>query len=132
VAAHWARGGVDLFDGVVGRLLLIAGDPTAPCLAGHLLEVTARTGQLSYDAENMRRHAHTAADAGQRHEELVLARDLARRQGFTLLELRAALDDFELCGQPARAALVDVVGRMPAEGGAPELARAQELLAEQA
>ena len=52
--------------------------------------------------------------------------------GFTLSELRAALDDFELRGQPARAALVDVVGRMPAEGGAPELARAQELLAERA
>ena len=131
----WRRIGLEvyrpLFDGVIARLLLIAGDPDrARAWLDTSLEVTARTGQLSYDAENMRRHAHTAADAGQRHEELVLARDLARRQGFTLLELRAALDDFELCGQPARAALVDVVGRMPAEGGAPELARAQELLAE--
>jgi hypothetical protein len=48
------------------------------------------------------------------------------------LELRGALDDFELRGQSARDALVDVVRRMPAEGGAPELARAQELLAERA
>jgi hypothetical protein len=53
---------------------------------------------------------------------------LPRRQGFTWLELRAALDDFELRGEPAREALVDVVGRMPAGGDAPELARAQELL----
>jgi hypothetical protein len=49
-----------------------------------------------------------------------------------LWELRAALDDFELRGQSARDALVDVVRRMPAAGGARELARAQELLAEQA
>jgi hypothetical protein len=76
----------------------------------------------------MRIRAHTAADAHQRHEELAAARELARRQGFTWLELRAALDDFELRGEPAREALVDVVGRMPAGGDAPELARAQELL----
>ena len=133
----WRRIGLEvgrhLFDGVVGRLLLIAGDPdSARAWLDTSLEVTARIGQLLYDAEIMRLRAHTATDAGQRHEELVVARDLARRQGFTLLELRAALDDFELHGQPARAALVDVVGRMPAEGGAPELARAQELLAERA
>lgn len=131
----WRRIGLEvnrpLFDGVVARLLLIAGDPDrARAWLDTSLEVTARTGQLSYDAEIMRLRAHTAADEVERHEELVAARDLARRQGFTLLELRAALDDFELRGQSARAALVDVVGRMPAEGGAPELARAQELLAE--
>ena len=133
----WRRIGLEvyrpLFDGVVGRLLLIAGDPDrARAWLDTSLEVTAGTGQLSYDAEIMRLRAHTATDADQRQEELVAARDLARRQGFTLLELRAALDDFELRGQSARDALVDVVGRMPAEGGAPELARAQELLAERA
>ncbi len=131
----WRRIGLEvnrpLFDGVVARLLLIAGDPNSACAwLDTSLEVTARIGQLSYDAEIMRLHAHTATDADQRQEELVAARDLARRQGFTLLELRAALDDFELRGKSARAALVDVVGRMPAERGAPELARAQELLAE--
>ena len=80
----------------------------------------------------MRLRAHTATDDTQRHEELAAARKLARSQDFTLLELRAALDDFELRGQPVRDALVDVVRRMPAEGAAPELARARELLAERA
>ena len=133
----WRRIGLEvnrpLFDVVVARLLLIAGDPdSARAWLDTSLEVTATIGQLSYDAEIMRLRAHTATDADQRQEELVAARDLARRQGFTLLELRAALDDFELRGQSARDALVDVVRRMPAEGGAPELARAQELLAERA
>jgi hypothetical protein len=112
---------------------MIAGDPdSARAWLDTSLEVTARIGQLSYDAEIMRLRAHTATDADQRQEELVAARELARRQGFTLLELRAALDDFDLRGQSARDALVDVARRMPAEGGAPELARAQELLAERA
>jgi hypothetical protein len=133
----WRRIGLEVgrpfFDGVVARLLLIADDPErARAWLDTSLEVTARIGQLSYDAEIMRLRAHTATDTDQRQEELVAARDLAGRQGFTLLELRAALDDFELSGKSARDALVDVVGRMPAEGGAPELARAQELLAERA
>lgn len=131
----WRRIGLEvfrpLFDGVVARLLLIAGDPDrARAWLDTSLEVTAGTGQLSYQAEILRSRAHTAADADQRHQELAAARDLARRQGFTLFELRAALDDFELCGQSARDVLVDVVCRMPAQGGAPELARAQQLLAE--
>jgi hypothetical protein len=45
-----------------------------------------------------------------------------------LFELRAALDDFELRGQPAREPLVDVIGRMPADSAWPELARAQAAL----
>ena len=83
----WRRIGLEvgrhLFDGVVGRLLLIAGDPdSARAWLDTSLEVTARIGQLLYDAEIMRLRAHTATDAGQRHEELVVARDLARRQGL--------------------------------------------------
>jgi hypothetical protein len=42
-----------------------------------------------------------------------------------LFELRAALDDFELRGQPAREPLVDVIGR---DSARPELARAQAAL----
>jgi hypothetical protein len=49
-------------------------------------------------------------------------------RGAPLYELRAALDDFDLRGQPARAALVDVVSRFPTDNGCPELARAEVAL----
>jgi hypothetical protein len=45
-----------------------------------------------------------------------------------LYELRAARDDFELRGQPARAALAEVVSRFPTDSGCPELARAEVAL----
>ena len=131
----WRRIGLEAFrpllDGLVGRLLLMVGDRDgARAWLDTSLEVSTGLGQYSSAAEVMRIRALAATDDAQRHEELVAARDLARRQGFTWTELRAALDDFELRGQPARDALADVVDRMPAEGGAPELARAQELLAQ--
>ncbi|HYB80040.1 MAG TPA: hypothetical protein VED43_00015 [Mycobacterium sp.] len=47
----------------------------------------------------------------------------------TLFELRAALDDFELCGQQAHAAVVDAVSRFPADSAFPSLARARAALA---
>jgi hypothetical protein len=56
------------------------------------------------------------------------AAELARRQGPALFELRATLDDFELRGQLARAALVAAVGRMPADGAMPEVASARAAL----
>ena len=54
--------------------------------------------------------------------------ELARRQGAALFELRATLDDFELRGQPARAALVAAVSRMPTNGAMPEVALARTAL----
>jgi len=131
----WRRIGLEvlrpLLDAVVARVLLAAGEPArARAWLDESLAVADGNGQKSYRAEIMRLRAHTATEATQRHEELVAALELARGQGFTLLELRAAIDDFELRGQPARTALVDVVGRMPDDGGAPELARARKLLAD--
>ena len=58
-----------------------------------------------YDAELLRLRAHTHTDPDARRADLGAALALARRQGATLFELRAALDDFELRGEPARAAL---------------------------
>lgn len=51
------------------------------------------------------------------------ARQLARRQGAPLFELRAAIHDFESRGQPARAALIDTVRLLPADNVLPELAQ---------
>jgi hypothetical protein len=64
---------------------------------------------------------HLHARAG----DIAAALELARRQGATLFELRAALDDFELRGEPARAALADAASRIPTDSALPELARAE-------
>jgi len=57
-----------------------------------------------------------------------VALELARRQGATFFELRAAVDDFDLRGEPARAALVDAASRIPTDSRPPELARARAAL----
>ena len=57
-----------------------------------------------------------------------LSGDLARRQGAPLFELRAALDDYDLRGAPARAALTDAASRIPANSPLPELVRARAIL----
>ena len=66
-----------------------------------------------YDAELLRLRAHTHTDPDARRADIAAALELARRQGATLFELRAALDDFELRGEPARAALADAASRIP-------------------
>ena len=57
-----------------------------------------------------------------------MALALARRQGATFFELRAAVDDFDLRGEPARAAVVDAAGRIPTDSRPPELTRARAAL----
>ena len=113
------------FDSVLGRLLIAAGQPDQ---ARHRLDTAlalARdTGMCFYDAELLRLRAHTHTDPDARAADIAAALDLARRQGATLFELRAALDDFDLRGQPARAALIDVADRIPTNNTWPELARA--------
>ena len=66
-----------------------------------------------YDAELLRLRAHTSTDLDARRADLETALELARRQGATLFELRAALHDFELRGQPVLGGLADVVSRFP-------------------
>ena len=89
------------------------------------LRLADDTGMHFYDAELLRLRAHTYTDPAARQADVSAALALARRQGATLFELRAALADFELRGQPTRAALVDVVSRIPTVSAFPELARAR-------
>ena len=120
---------ITFFDGVLGRLLIAAGQPEqARDRLDTALQLAHDTGMCFYDAELLRLRAHTHTDPDARRADIGAALELARRQGATLFELRAALDDFELRGQPARAALIDVVSRIPANNAWPELARAQPLL----
>jgi hypothetical protein len=100
-------------------------------LLGVLVAALAQdTGMCFDDAELLRLRAHTHTDPDARQADIAAALELARRQGVTLFELRAALDDYELLGQPARAALIDAASRIPANNAWPELARAQASLSE--
>jgi class 3 adenylate cyclase/tetratricopeptide (TPR) repeat protein len=106
-----------VFDAVLGRLLIAAGQPEAASeRLDTALALGRDTGMRFYDAELLRLRAHTHADPDTRRADIAAALALARRQGATLFELRAALDDFELRGQPARTALVDAAGRIPTRG----------------
>jgi hypothetical protein len=83
---------------------------------------------VALDAELLRLRAYTHTDPDARRADLGAALALAGRQGATLFELRAALDDFELRGESARAGLAEVVTRFPRDGAWPELARAHASL----
>jgi class 3 adenylate cyclase/tetratricopeptide (TPR) repeat protein len=117
------------YDGVLARLLIAAGQTE---LARDRLEaglkLAADTGMCFYDAELLRLRARTHSDPDAIGADLAAALDVARRQGPRLFELRAALDDFDHCGEPARAAIEDVVGKFPANSTAPELLRARAVL----
>jgi hypothetical protein len=57
-----------------------------------------------------------------------VALELVRRQGANFFELRAAVDDFDLRGEPARAILVAAAGRIPTDSRPAERARARAAL----
>jgi predicted ATPase len=120
------------YDCVLARLLTVAGQPEKACarINGEL-QFGRDTGQRFYEPELLRVRAHTLTDAEARAAGFRAARELARRQGAPLFELRAALDDFQLRGQPARQALVDAAGRLVSDSPLPELALAREILGEQ-
>jgi hypothetical protein len=93
------------------------------------LQLAEETGMHFYDAELLRLRAQTYTDPVARQAGIGTALELARSQGATLFELRAAIDDFEIRGDAARAAVVDAVGRMPVDSACPEYAQAQSILA---
>ncbi len=118
-------------DALIGQLLIAAGEHSqARDRLDAALDITAANGQKFYDAELLRLRAHTFNDPDARATGFGVALDLARRQDTPLFELRAALDDFELRGSPAREALRSAASRLVSEGGLPELARAREMLGE--
>jgi hypothetical protein len=110
-------------------MLIAAGQPEqARARLDQALELAADTGMRFYDAELLRLRAQTRTGTEARHADISTALELARRQGATLFALRAALDDFELRGQPARAAVAAALSRMPDESALPEVARARRAL----
>ena len=120
---------ITFYDAILGRLLIATGQPEQ---ARHRLntglQLAEDIGMCFYDAELLRLRAHAHTDPDARQAEIAAAFELAHHQGATLFELRAALDDFDLRGQPACAALADAAGRVPANSPLPELARARAIL----
>ena len=117
---------ITFYDGVLARLLIAPGQPEqARARLDTGLALADDTGMHFYDAELLRLRSHTHTNPNARQADLGAALELARRQGATLFELRAALDDYDLRGQPARAAVIDAASRIPATSAWPELARAR-------
>ena len=102
-------------------------------LRGHFVleakKVKAGPATKGFDDALLRARAHTQTDQAARAADLMTAMELARKQDMPLLELRAALDDFELRGEDARDVLAIVASRLPADSPVPEVMRAQALLA---
>ncbi|MEA2770667.1 MAG: hypothetical protein QOD93_3629, partial [Acetobacteraceae bacterium] len=93
------------YESVLARLLTAAGKPEAGRERVNLaLQMAQDTGVHFYEAELLRVRAHTYADPDAQHAGLRAAIELAQTQGAHVFELRAAADDFELLGEPARAA----------------------------
>lgn len=120
---------VHFFDTVIGRLLIADGQ--MDCARARLdsaLRFADESGMRFYDAELLRLRSRTHADDAARAADVASAREVARRQGAKLFELRAAIDDVQLRGDRARAALEEVVNRFPADQRWPELVLARSLL----
>jgi class 3 adenylate cyclase len=133
VVEAWRAAGIKAFlgwyEGALVRVLTAAGMNDAARERVELArQVADETGWRIYDAELLRLRAHTSDDPVARHTDLRAAIDLAQTQGALIYELRAAADDFELIGEPARAALTDALGRFPSAQTWPELARVRALL----
>jgi tetratricopeptide (TPR) repeat protein len=120
---------VTYYDAVLARLLIAAGKPDdARERLDTALQLGDETGVNFYRAELLRLRAHTTEDADTRDKDLRAAIETAREQQAPIFELRAAIDDFELHGEPSRSALADAISRLPADSEWPDLARARALL----
>ncbi len=120
---------ITLFDGALGHVLTATGQlDQARAQLNTGLAMARDTGMSFHDAELLRLRAHTHTDLADRQADIDAAIHLARRQGTTLVELRATHDDFRLRGEPARAALIDAASHIPTSSRWPELARIQATL----
>ena len=117
------------YDCVIGRLLIAAGrlDEARDRIDGALV-IADDTQMHFFDAELLRARASTHTDPDTRAADLGAAMALARHQGAPLYELRAALDDVDLRGEPAHPQLADALARLPADCTLPDAVRARAVL----
>ncbi|MDQ2638211.1 MAG: cyclase, partial [Actinomycetota bacterium] len=122
---------VPSFDGHAARLLVAAGQPVdARARADAGLRLADDTSMHYYDAELLRVRAATHADPDAQREDLQKAFELAGSQGAPVFALRAALDDYDVCGDAARQKVAEAVAMFAADSSWPDLGRARALLAD--
>ena len=120
---------VSFYDAVLAQLLSAAGKPAeARERLDIALHLGDETGVNFYRAELLRLRARTTGDAEARDADLHAAIETAREQQAHVFELRAAIDHFELHGEPSKNVLTDAISRFPADSEWPDLARARALL----
>lgn len=113
-------------DCALGRILIATGQPErARRQVDTGLQLARDTGMRMHEAELLRLRAQTQTDEVARRADIDSALDIARRQGAKLFELRTALDDFDVRGEPARDALVSAVSRMSAQSALSDVAKAR-------
>lgn len=117
------------YDCVIGRLLIAAGrlDDARNRING-ALQIAEDTQMHFFDAELLRARAKTHTDPDTSAADLDVAMALARHQGAPLYELRSALDDVDLRGEPAHGQLADALTRLPADCTLPDVVRARAVL----
>ncbi|MHA0289443.1 serine/threonine-protein kinase [Mycobacterium sp. C3-094] len=117
------------YDCVIGQLLIAAGRlDDARDRIDAALQIAEETQMHFFDAELLRARAKTHTDPDTSAADLGVAMALARHQGAPLYELRAALDDVDLRGEPARPQLADALTRLPADCTLPDVVRARAVL----
>ena len=116
------------YDCILGRLLTAAGQPDeARARVDAALQI-ARTPECIFTMPSCCGRVPTPIPTLRRAADLAAAIKLARRQDAPLFELRAALDDYELRGDSARAVLSEAADRLTTDSALPELARVQAVL----
>jgi class 3 adenylate cyclase len=120
---------ITFYDAILARLMIAAEQIDSARERLQLaLDLADQTGMHFYDAELVRLQAYTIDDPELRSARLRAAVELAQGQRAHIFELRAAADDFEFRGEPARDALTGALGRFPEDSTWPELKRARTLL----
>ncbi|ORA51394.1 cyclase [Mycolicibacterium chubuense] len=121
---------ITLFDGALAKVLTAGGRrEDARVRLDRALALGSDIGMRFYEAELLRLRAHTHTDLDSGRADLAAALDIARDQRAHLYELRSALDDFALRGEPARGALSAVNGRFAIDNPLPERTRCLAVLA---
>ena len=121
---------ITFFDAILGRLLIAAGEPGQARTAWTPRWHWPKTPECISTTPNCCGYALTPTPTALPNQPTCQQRsNWPVDRVPSLFELRSSLDNFELQGRTAHAALADVLSRMPANSTLPESARARAAIA---